>query len=724
MKRAQYITIKFLVIFFSVVLGVLFFVQCEVDADMAGSITERYVMNQFLGENFEWLNISSYNPWNVVSWIVYNILGISEDSVKMITTIFYILCVAIAFELCIDKHTFSEIPLLLVLFFVLIPGVSVNKYHYASTIVILLTLLYIKKRNNIKNNKIYFDVIAAILFFMLLFLTADKLLIILNVCCPIVIYIFYNMLKNKRYHSILLAMLAVVTIGLLLISLLSQGNELTLYGASDYYLSWADLADVWNSGIEFLIKTVTRAMNINTSGTIVQPMSFVWILKIILLVLAIIELITCIKDVFGGKKDNFYNVILSGAIVLSVVFYLINGRRIELYEEYGYSYSYCGYMGCVWFLLPLLAIERIKKIISKYEMLVKKKDLCLFTISLCVMCAMGVLPTLDIFMSDYSNINKQVADYLQERDYEGGIAVYNASHTVTMWSEGKFYSIPYVKFDEESELGYRKIDTYIEWKSNDIGQPENIEADLDNLAMKKYGQWDERVKFSEDLSRTSESDYPQERILYLYKRDIRWPQRVFDAKEVINGSKNILLPFGENRVCLSGSNMDGIELGFEYEEGQEIDFIVEYATDTQISYLLDINKNSNVFIKTKKEVLDADLATVVLDVNRAALNIGNNIEVCKDTDISITSEVPKGDYMVIITGDDLGDINMSVRDEQGVVEAYQDGNGRKIFKCSTYVDDASLYFVTKNETPIVVGEVYIELPNQNKAALIEQLNND
>lgn len=105
-----------LLIGLSVILGILFFIQIEIDSDMSGAIVQLYKQNKYLGEEFRWTSFSSYTPWNIILWISYSIFGISEDAVKCIVTIFFIVCCFIILELGIDNYDIDGLTAVPIIF--------------------------------------------------------------------------------------------------------------------------------------------------------------------------------------------------------------------------------------------------------------------------------------------------------------------------------------------------------------------------------------------------------------------------------------------------------------------------------------------------------------------------------------------------------------------------------------------------------------------------------
>lgn len=723
--------VHILLIAASVILGMLFFVQIEMDADMAGTIVALHKQKMYLGQGFQWMSFSSYTPWNIASWISYNIFGITEDAVKLITTIFFTACCFIIMELGIDNYEEDGLTAVPVMFFMLIPGIAVNKYHFTSTIVILLALLYIKKRVyvSVKMRRIT-DIAAGVIFIWLFFATVDKMLIILNLLCPIFLYILYIGIKKKKN----LLIINLCALGAVLFSFLwylyNLGHSyagISLYGADSYYLTWADFSEMWSVGIEFLIKTVTRAMNISAAGSLVQPMTLVWVVKILLVILSITVLLRKIKKVLRDTADginNLYPVIVCGAVILSVLLYLINGVRINLYKTYGYHYSYCGYMSMVWFMIPLLGAEGVKAYVKKAQNHIQWLRVSAWA-GCGMLSIMSMSECVSVLASGYQNIDKQIADYLVGIGAEGGMAIYMDTYTVTVWSGGKVYMAGDVFPDEENKWAYRRFDTDIEVRPQNEA-PDPSEEEIDEMILARYGKWEKAKTFMEDPTRTAVSDYPQESLIYYFDHDIRWPVRSIDEALLSGKRCRVFLPLGENRITLYGSGMKGSDLDFEAENDTEIQVICHELENDQIVYKVICPEDTivNIGLREDEELTHAVYDRAEIDMLRAAICLHAYEEIQEDGELELKTNMPDGTYNIIVNGNNLDDIELICQTGDVQIDVLQNGSIRKIYRCVAGEDKPVIRIMNHGEETAVVNNVYYEATIEDRDMVIEKLKEE
>lgn len=723
--------IQFLLIVASIILGALFFVQIEMNADMAASMVSLYKQTQYFGNGFQWNRFASYAPLNILCWISYSIFGICEDGVKFILTIFFTVCCLITMELGADNYEKDGLIAVPVLFFMLIPGIAVNKFHLESTLVILLVLLYLKKRVYIlfKLRRIA-DVVAGAIFIWLLLVTADKLLIFLNVFCSIFLYFLYLSIKDKKnLQKISLCGLGVVLFFFLwyLYNLRHSDVVISLYGADAYYLTWADFSEIWSVGIEFLIKTVVRAMDISAAGEIVQPMTVVWIIKILLVVIAITTLVKVTKKLLRDIPDNitsFYWVIICGAVILSVLLYLLNGMRIYLYKTYGYHYSYCSYMAVVWFMLPLLGAEGVKKYVNSTEGHIQ----CLKTsmwIGGGILSTISMIECVSVLTSGYQNIDKQIADWLVEIEAEGGMATYEETFTVTVWSQGKVYMAGDVFPDGENKWAYRRFDTDIEVRPNNKA-PDPTEEEIDEMIFQKYGKWEEAQVFMEDAERTARSDYPQENLVYHFDHDIRWPVRGIDEALFTGEKCYVFLPLGESRITLYGNGMKGSDLFIEAIDDTEVQIICDELGEERIVYKIICPKDTTVSVELKEggEVSNVTYDRAEIDMLRAAVCLHEYEEIQQDGRLELKTKMPDGTYNIIVNGSNLDDIELSCPTNNVKIDVLQNGSVRKIYSCVVGEDRPIICIVNHGDETAVLNNIYYESTIEDRDMVIESLQEE
>ena len=670
----------------AVCLGALYFLYIEIDADMTGSIMVPFLEHKYQGHT----GLRTDSIWGMISELSYSIWGISEAGVKFIFAFFYSITSFFVFELCCDTNNRFSMLLLPLTFFMLIPGVASNKTHMLPTVLALLFLLYLQKGKHYSRFRKF---LFWIFFLGMVYRTEDILLLVLWIFVPVFVYCVYKLLSIPKYSKYVIGgivcgvMLLAVYYILFSMGRLSFMNK--IYGVSGYYLSWAGLPKVWDKGIEFLLQAAVHAMNINPTGAIIQPMSAIWISKIAILILGLCNLVqytkSCLKE-----NNNWYRIIICGSIFLSAVMFLCNGWRISLYEDYGYFFSYSGYMGIVWPLLVVLAIDFLRCFAEN------KNDKYIYllyvTMGVCF-SAILLMEAVHFRRSGYKNVDQQVSEYLVDRGNEAGLAAHNA-WPVTAWSKGKFFVMRRVGITEEGQWGYRQYDTVIECIPQEDTAGEEI-SNMDKAVASLYGEYDESAYFFEDSDRPAFSDIPEGRAVYSFDRDIRWPVRDYDLKDYSDDKPmKILFPLGESRVRLQGDCLENAEVSFLSEEGDELATQCVMEGEEECSYIVCCPNEMevNVMIKNRYSENQSIYDSLKIEIVRAAICIKENAGISADETASISTNLKKGTYTFVINGTDLGNIDLLTPNTESAIILKQDGEERKIYE-GTFTEDSPVLYV-------------------------------
>lgn len=588
------------------------------------------------------------------------------------------------------------------------------------TMLTLLFLLYLQNKKTISMKQSF---LFLSIFLILCFLTTDILLVILWIVCPLLLYEIYCLLKNQKYHKYVVECFAV---GIILVGIYYVLYNLDvlrfmdkIYGVSSYYLSWVSIPMIWSKGIEFLLQAIVHAMNIDVSGAIIQPMSVVWMSKIIIVIVAFVNLFFYIKLCIQKEKEWFV-AIVSGAIILSMLAFLFNGQRITLYEKYGYYYAYSGYMGIVWPLLVFLATDFFRNVSKRegakgLQIVLALGGLC-FSMILCMEVG-------QFCRSDYKNIDQQAAEYLTERGNEAGMAIKDASYPVTAWSKGEFFSMPYVAVTEEGKLGYRQYDTVLEYVSGDIAIRDQQVANMDKAIISKYGDYEESIYFFED-DRTAFSDAAGGRAVYSFDRDIRWPVRNYDLSNYVGEPIKIFLPLGETRVSIYGSDLEETEIILDPENKRELSMRCETSDKDKKTYIVycPYNMMGDIIVQKHGDANKPVYDSLKVEMVRAAICIKENLTIKTQEKTSISKEIKKGEYVFILNGENLGEIELTAQNDDDEIILQQDGRGRKIFQATFVEENPTLFIRNLGNDDITLNSIYYELTILDREMTIERLN--
>lgn len=725
-KFAKIIIIQFIIATMSVCLGALFFLQIEIEPDLSSSIISAYQAEQYRGQTFQWNSIESYNLWSLATMISYKVFGLSEAAVKGMVTICYIVANFLTLQLCVGDKDKNSLFLLPLIFFMMMPGVATNKYHYLSIMVSLLVLVYLKYRRRIQeSHRKRVDVCAVILFILLCRVTPDILLIILYIFIPVILYYIWKLLINERYSKyVLLAAAALMPFFVILyvldgLGMMSWLNH--IYGASSSYLAWANLPEIWKNGIDFLLTTVVRAMNIDVSGALVQPVSFAWIIRIALLVIAYADLFYHTRMIIKKREDNLYWIILCGAVILSHIMQLLNGWRILLYENYGYYYSYCGYMGITWFLLVVLAMDFLKRHFALQDV----RCLRIFYVTAGITCsAVFMAMAMKFYISDYHSINEEIAEYLLDQGREAGLVTDAAADDLTVWSGGDFYaaSTAYLNATNEWKWGYRKFDTYIE--STHCMDSEQI-AILDQSIEAVYGEAVEKEYFNEG-ERKAVSDLADDKVLYIFDRDIRWPIQNVDATMLTDETCDIFLPLGESRIVLHGNGLEESELLFEVPDHGDINVECVETGSERLVYQVISPQDMSVTMKLNQGsgTADAICENVEVSMMHAAVCLHEYEEIQRNGTAELAAKIPKGTYNVIVNGKNLDDIELTCPSGDVQIKTLENGSARKIYTCIIGDDKPDIKIVNHGSKTVYLSNVYYESTIEEREMIIEKLRED
>ncbi len=725
-KVMKTITIQFVLVLMSICLGALFFLQMEIEPDLSSSIVAAYQMDQYEGQGFAWNSFANYNPWNLATIISYRVFGLSEAAVKGIVVMLYIITDFLTLQLCVESKEKNSLFLLPLAFFMMMPGVATNKYHYVPVVISLLLLMYLKDRQ--KTQEIYRkkrDICVAALFLFLCCITPDILLVILNIFVPVTLYYVWKLMCDKRCLKYVLLTISVLMVFLVIIVALHDLGMVPwldqIYGASSSYLAWAELPEIWENGISFLLTTIVRAMNIEVSGSIVQPISFVWIIRIALLFIAYVDLCYHARMIIKKKEDDLYWVIICEAVILSHIMQLLNGWRLCLYAEYGYYYSYCGYMGIAWPLLIVLAMDFLKRHFAVRE--VKYFRILYTTVGLsCTVIFLTM--AVQFYRSDYQSINKEIAEYLIDNGKEAGLATDAVADDLIVWSEGDFYAVSLAYFDRinERRWGYRKFDTYIESINN---CDSNEIVALDQSIVENYGEPTEKRYFYEG-ERKAISDSSDDKVVYFFDRDIRWPIQSLDSLVSTKKTSDVFLPLGENLITLYGNGLKDAELLFNVAEDGKLFASCEEATEEKLVYKVVCLQDVMVIMTLSKKSGMDDIVCERAEAAmlRAAIRLHEQEEIRENGVAELETQMPDGTYNIIVNGSNLDDIELICETGNAQIEVMQNGSARKIYRCEIREDKPIICIKNQGKETAVVNNVYYEATIEEREKVIEKLKEE
>ena len=91
-NKIKWSIIQLVIFSLGMCLGIFYYIQIEIDADMSSSIIVPYCLDNYYGQGI----YEKYNIWSFVRNLSYNMFGICEGGVKFIFSFFYcIICILV-----------------------------------------------------------------------------------------------------------------------------------------------------------------------------------------------------------------------------------------------------------------------------------------------------------------------------------------------------------------------------------------------------------------------------------------------------------------------------------------------------------------------------------------------------------------------------------------------------------------------------------------------------
>lgn len=655
------------------------------------------------------------DPWNLITRALYT-FGIGTTGAEMVAycfAIWYFWCVFITF-LLLRKDIQKNYWLLFLGVFMLLPSSNTNKYHLVPIFVSLMLLFGVGEYVNRKRKLPIIG--AGILLIYSFVVISDRVLLLMFVVVPAVLYGIIWCLQNVDRQKILYFIAVIVSFMVVGIKIVDHISKLILghglsfmeawggYGGESY-LTWSDVYNFFDKGIPSLCSTLLIQYNIPIEGGLIQFDSFFWIIRIVIVGLAIIALMCRWIDIF---KKGIVNVPLLDALsAISVTSLLgvnvINGM-IAYYEIESAPMN--RYASLAWFLLVVLLIRWIgeRYVVVEVVSCRNKKIASGFAMGI-ILCLLIVGYSKPIYLGREAIVQEPCQmelNYLKSQGdkYKYGIASFWRSCPIIAMSNGQYVSHPgWILQDEEDSERY-----YFETKYD------GIYDDGSNYFNYIISYENNTMTFDKETIEKMRGDYVNKKgiyygkessIFYLYDYDIRWEPRLImeavgtDYELVEPIEYHFDFPVGTNRIEMTVANSENFEL--EVVNNPDIQNVtIQRIDDSKIQVDIVCLQNTSVDFKVARQ--EEELTTIhkiVLKRVRAAVTVDTE-EVEETAEVYLES----GDYVFTFSGENLDKLQVNWSGEGINVSQLTDGKIRRRYQVEIGSPQTIKYQITGNEMQV------------------------
>lgn len=604
--------------------------QMICNADDAATYTYFYQLYELgVGKS----GIKEYlNPWFFSSFLAYK-LGFGNTGIEsslIYLAIWYGICIFLTLYMIGGKEAFSW--QILLASFILLPSSMTNKYHLTAIISTLMMIILCK--GYIQQKKIWKLLFANLIGVYTILFSNDKMLFVLFLLSSIVLYVFiYILQKNSNFTKVILSILVLFVFFTVLkmfdfIHILKNGQPAldawNGYGGSDYF-RWTDIQTLFEKGIPSIFINFLQQWNVSPEGGVVQVNSFIWGVRIVLVLAAMGVLCLRWKQILkeGIDKLDFVDAVCTICTTSILLINASNGM-LKYYELDNTPFG--RYSAICWYLSVILLVRWLGEIFVRSKK--NEKNNCFLISLICILAIIGNLePTYFVKTEKIENDSVQDIDYLYQKSCKYGLADLWASHPITAYTNGEITVLPiWLRDDEKLDVnscvysdGGNQFNFFIEDKSY-------------SLTLSK-----EEI----DRVRGDYIDmYTNQDTIYLYDYDIRFIPKILaevvgeDYSITEDLTYNIDLPVGTNRVEFTISNRDNIQLSlaensnvraFESSvKGENIIYAdITCLQNTQVA--LTVSRKSDEYTGLRKIDVRRVYAAVDINENRIYLEPGNYI---------------------------------------------------------------------------------------------------
>lgn len=224
--------------------------------------------------------------------------------------------------------------------------------------------------------------------------------------------------------------------------------------------------------------------------------------------------------------------------------------------------------------------------------------------------------------------------------------------------------------------------------------------------------------------RTAFSDAAGGRAVYSFDRDIRWPVRNYDLSNYVGEPIKIFLPLGETRVSIYGSDLEETEIILDPENKRELSMRCETSDKDKKTYIVycPYNMMGDIIVQKHGDANKPVYDSLKVEMVRAAICIKENLTIKTQEKTSISKEIKKGEYVFILNGENLGEIELTAQNDDDEIILQQDGRGRKIFQATFVEENPTLFIRNLGNDDITLNSIYYELTILDREMTIERLN--
>ncbi len=636
----------------SVVLAYLQFVQAGCNSDDAGTYV--YMYNFFELGNKSLSLINYLNPWFYSSAAAYllNIGGNGAFSSLVYLSVWYGLAIFFTFLMTMNKRE-SKWMLALVVF-ILLPYRQTNKYHMLAALATLFSIWALQCYKD-TGKKWILSVVVFIALYSFVF-TDDRLLLLVFLFATGIVYfailLFQDQIKRKYLYmvafGVILAVGAMNCVDIIAGKLLGHetgiSGVLGGYGGADYF-NWIDVEAFFLKGIPSVIGSLFIQWNIPVQGGMIQMKSFFWLIRIIIVCLALAALFDRWKEIIrkGIRSVELLDAlsVVCTTVVLGVN--VLNGM-VQYYSVTNAPMN--RYASVCWFLLVVILVrwldERLEGI-----MIYPNVSNNVFLGVIFILLTIGYMNPVLAPDEDIANRACSVElDYLKAHGetYKYGLGSYWKANSITAATNAE-YVVCTGKIDEE-ELSCSKKDgfysdggNYFNYIVSDFGSemtvsPENIERVRGDYT---------------DI-------YSNGDTIYMYDYDIRFDTMVimdtagigYELTDTI--VYNIDLPIGTSRIevtteakenlvleILDNPDITNIKIGTKGDNIATAE--VTCLQNTQIGF--SVGRREDIPTQLYKVEVKRTAGAVCVDVECTALPLN------------------EGSYIITFSGEDLKDMKVN-----------------------------------------------------------------
>lgn len=692
----------------AIFLTISFFVIAQFNTDDSGTFLWVYweyelgCVNHSLREMIE--------PWNLTIQLLY-FLGIGNTGADMVIycyAIWYFICIFITLTLAM-KDVKKNKWLLLLAVFVLIPYGGTNKNHLVPAAVSLFTIYAINEL--VTRKKKMPAIISAVLLLYFFITINDRVILLLFLAIPAVVYGVIWCLQNIDRQKILYfgaVSIAAIVAGIKLtdeICRIVSGHGLALLEAwggygGESYLTWINIYNLFDKGIPSFFSSLMIQYNIPAEGGLIQFNSFFWLVRILIVGLALVALVSRWRDIV---KKGIINVhVLDALSTISVTtligINILNGM-IEYYDIEETPMN--RYASLAWFLLIVILIRWLDEKYKSFKLISFGQVGIKSGIVLGIVCALLIVGySKPVYLGRDDIVQEPCQnelDFLKEQEgqYRYGLASFWKSTPIIAMTNGEYNACPgWVTNDEvdheklylQCQIGQGIYDDgsnyfnyLISYVNNDMTiSEENIEALRGDYIDKKY-------VYGQD----------EESIFYLYDYDIRWnPKLVMEAVgtdyELTDQIEyHFDFPVGTNRIELEVANSDNFEL--EVADSPDIqDVTIQKLTDNKIYVDIVCLQNTNVTFKVARKADElTTIHKIVLKRVRGAVTVYETGQK-NESEVYLNS----GNYVFTFAGENLDELEVNWSGESIETEQLTDGKIRRRYRVKVNAPQTIQYIVS------------------------------